>query len=90
MGTFVLNIVCLQIVNPDNEQADADGKFPDSVNDKVPRMLWTLEIVRAGMALLSILMIFPGIDPTSEVAVKDTMSRAASANMASRHDSNIN
>ena len=90
MGTFVLNIVCLQIVNPDNIKSDDDGKFPESVNEKVPTMLWTLEAVRAGMAILSVVLIFPGQDPTSEAAVKDTMSRGASVNAISRHDSNIN
>ena len=33
IGTFVFGIVCNSIVNPDNLEADADGHFPQSVNE---------------------------------------------------------
>ena len=90
IGTFALNLICLQIVNPDNIAADDDGKFPESVDKQVPVMLKTLVLVRLGMAVISCVMIFPGNDPTSEKQVKDTISRQPSMNILSRHDSNVN
>ena len=38
-GSLIFNNVARDIVNPDNESSDENGKFSDAVNDRVPYML---------------------------------------------------
>ena len=64
IGTFVFNLVCTSIVNPDNIKA-VDGKFPDSVNDKVPHMLTVLTVSCICIVIVALLLIFPGKDTTN-------------------------
>jgi hypothetical protein len=40
--------------------ADADGKFPDSVNERVPRMIQILAAIYLVMTLIAVTCIFQG------------------------------
>ena len=75
IGTFVFNLVCTAIVNPDDEKA-VDGQFSEEVNERVPRMLYTLAISCVIISIASILLIFPGKDYTGKREVKKSLSRA--------------
>ena len=65
IGTFALNLICEHIVNPENIQADSEGKFPSQVNKRVPRMLATFALICTCFAIIGCLMIFPGPDSTN-------------------------
>ena len=64
IGTFVFNLVCTAIVNPDNISA-VDGKFPKEVNDRVPHMLTVLTISCICIAVVALILIFPGKEATN-------------------------
>lgn len=74
IGTLVFSQVCTAIVNPDNI-APVDGKFSKEVSDRVPHMLFVFTVSRLCIAIVSILLIFPGKDLTSSQEVQDAISR---------------
>ena len=57
-------MACSAIVNPDGLEA-IDGRYPDSVNERVPQMQLFLALSNIGMALLALLLISPGHDESS-------------------------
>ena len=59
-GALIFNNVSRLLVNPDNESADADGKFSSSVNQRVPQMLQIVVLCFAVMTLVAIFLISPG------------------------------
>ena len=64
LGALIFSPVATALVNPEGF-SPVDGKFPDSVNEKVPRMLLILDVCYLVMVVISSLMIFPGPDPTA-------------------------
>ena len=62
-GALVFSPVATAIVNPDG-YTPVDGKFPDSVNERVPTMLLILDGCYLVLCVISSLLIFPGPDPT--------------------------
>ena len=53
------------LVNPDNLSIDEEtGRYPQEVNERVPRMLLILTMSFAAIAFISTLLIFPGKDHT--------------------------
>ena len=68
IGTFVFSLVCKAIVNPGNAEP-TDGKYPDEVDEQVPKMMLTLCISCMGIAAVAFCLIFPGKDPTSTSTV---------------------
>ena len=85
IGTFVFNFVCTAIVNPNNEK-EVDGRFPEDVNERVPRMLLTLTISCILISVASVLLIFPGHDATSKKEVKKRIGSAQSAHHFINYD----
>lgn len=83
IGTFVFSLVCTGLVNPDGIDA-VDGKFPDSVNERVPLMLKVFTVSNICIVLLALILIFPGKDCTSEEEVKHALFRTS----ASQSDQN--
>ena len=62
-GSLIFGKVAQVLVNPDNLSADEEtGRYPQEVNERVPRMLLILTMSFAAIALISILLIFPGKD----------------------------
>ena len=59
-GALIFNNVSRMIVNPENESADDEGKFSESVDAQVPAMLRTIVYCFAFMTLLAIALISPG------------------------------
>lgn len=70
-GALIFNNVSRMIVNPENESSDADGKFSDTVNQRVPEMLQSIVLCFALMTLLAIVLISPGPEPTCEEGTSD-------------------
>lgn len=64
-GALIFNNVSRAIVNPDNESSDEDGKFSESVNERVPFMLQFIVGCLACMTLISIFLISPGPEEDS-------------------------
>lgn len=73
IGTLVFGLVCGHIVNPDGADA-VDGKFPDSVNELVPHMQLVLAVSNIALAIVAIVFIFPGYDPSGVKEVQLTLS----------------
>ena len=48
------------MINPDNISADKDGKFPDEVNENLPKMLTYVILIFIAMSLTAICLISPG------------------------------
>jgi len=63
-GALAFGPIASKLVNPNNENQDADGHFPTSVSDRVPYMLQMLDVLFLGFCLISLFLIFPGPDPT--------------------------
>ena len=63
LGSLVFAPIATQIVNPGGEQA-VDGHFTDAVNSRVPKMLLILNLCFAVTCMISVMLIFPGPDPT--------------------------
>ena len=64
-GALIFGTVARVIVNPDNAEQDKETKkFPPEVNDAVPKMLMILTASWAVIAVISIMLIFPGKDHT--------------------------
>ena len=82
IGTFVFSLVTKAIVNPDNAEP-VDGKYPDSVDENVPKMMLTLCFSCMAIAAASFCLIFPGKDLTSKSEVKETVSRTMSVMLSS-------
>ena len=59
-------------MNPDGLEAN-NGEFPQSVNDNVPNMQLILAISNIVLAVVAILIIFPGPDPTSVKEVQKNL-----------------
>ena len=74
VGTLIFSLVCTALVNPDN-LGQEDGKFPDSVNERVPHMLVIWTVCRVCIAIASIILIFPGNDLTNSKELQDAISR---------------
>lgn len=74
IGTLVFGLVCSHIVNPDGEDA-VDGKFTPEVNDRVPKMQLILAISNIVLAIVAILLIFPGPDPSSVKTVQENLEK---------------
>ena len=68
-GALIFNTMSLFLVNPNNESANADGKFSDDVNDKFPHMLRIVILCFTIMTLVAIALISPGPEESSEAAV---------------------
>ena len=60
LSELIFNNIAFELVNPDNLSADADGKFPDSVNERVPRMIQILAAIYLVMTLIAVTCIFQG------------------------------
>jgi len=58
-GPLIFNNLALLIVNPDNLEIE-NGKFPESVNEKVPGMLRILTVCWAACAISAFILIFDG------------------------------
>jgi hypothetical protein len=72
IGTFIFNFVCTALVNPDNLTA-VNEKFPEEVNQRVPKMMLVLTLSNICIVLLALVLIFPGRDPTSQKEVKQAI-----------------
>lgn len=68
VGTLVFSLVCTALVNPDNVES-VNGRFPDDVNARVPHMLVVFTVCRLCIAIVSIILIFPGNDLTNSKEV---------------------
>jgi len=66
-GSLVFNNVSRAIVNPDNESSDAEGKFSDQVNERVPYMLQVICVCFVAMTLVAIALISPGPEAVNEL-----------------------
>lgn len=71
-GPLIFNNLAAALVNPNNEQADDNGKFPDDVNARVPEMLRILSYGWMVCAACAIILIFDG--PTEEEREKASQS----------------
>lgn len=58
-GPFVFNYVSTALVNPNNEQANAAGYYPEDVGNNVPSMIRILCICWSAIIVVGIIMIFP-------------------------------
>ena len=67
VGQFTFSQVCAMIVNPDSVSC-VNGKFPESVNERVPTMLLTLVTCNILTAILALCLIFPGPEKTDTPA----------------------
>ena len=78
-GALIFGNVARVIVNPNNETQDEVTKqFPPDVNDNVRKMLLILTASFAVIAVISILLIFPGKDHTQiDEAAKIVASRVS-------------
>ena len=56
--------IATKLVNPGGEQAK-DGHFTDAVNARVPSMLLILNLCFVAVCVVSIILTFPGPDPTA-------------------------
>ena len=59
MGTFVFNLVSTYLVNPNSENADKNGLFPEDVAENLPRMIRILCACWVGICIVGIALIFP-------------------------------
>ncbi len=48
------------MINPDNISADEDGKFPDEVNENLPKMFTYVILIFSLLSLTAICLISPG------------------------------
>lgn len=59
MGTFVFNLVSTYLVNPNSENADKNGLFPEDVAENLPQMIRILCACWVGIGIVGIALIFP-------------------------------
>ena len=64
LGALIFSPLATFIVNPGGEQA-INGKFSNDVNERVPRMLLTMDACFLALCIISALLVFPGPDPTN-------------------------
>ena len=75
MGSFIFDFVCTALVNPD-DLSDVNGKFPEEVNERVPRMMLVMIGSNICIVAVALLLIFPGRDLTSQKEVNQAISYA--------------
>lgn len=59
MGTFIFNLVSTYLVNPNSENADKGGLFPEDVAENLPRMIRILCACWVSIGVVGIALIFP-------------------------------
>ena len=59
LGTFVFNLVSTYLVNPNSENADVNGLFPEDVAENLPKMIRILCACWVGIGIVGIALIFP-------------------------------
>lgn len=59
MGTFVFNLVSTYLVNPNSENANNDGLFPEDVAENLPSMIRILVACWVSIGVVGIALIFP-------------------------------
>ena len=87
IGTFAFGQICTAIVNPDNAKS-VNGKFPDEVNKQVPKMLLVFTLSMISIVIVSLFLIFPGHDPTSQKEVKEAIAISVSQALTSSQEAN--
>ena len=68
-GALIFDNVALKLINPDNRVAK-DGKFPDTVNERVPGSLRILAYCFAGLTVVAAILSFPGPQRKKPAQVK--------------------
>jgi hypothetical protein len=74
LGTFIFNLLSTYVVNPNSENADENGLFPDAVAERMPYMIRILVICWVSIGAVGIALIFPYKEPKEslvEPLVKD-------------------
>ena len=72
MGTFVFNLVSTYLVNPNSENADKNGLFPEDVAENLPRMIRILCACWVGIGIVGIALIFPFKPEPEKIIEEDT------------------
>ena len=64
-GALIFNTVSLYLVNPNNESANEEGKFSETVNERLPYMLRIVLVCFLIMTLIAIFLVSPGPQDSS-------------------------
>lgn len=65
LGSLIFNLVLTHLVNPWNDKSDAEGYYPDRVNERFMLMWRTLVTCWLVIVIIAFIMIFPGPVPAA-------------------------
>lgn len=77
MGTFVFNLVSTYLVNPNSENANNAGLFPEDVAENLPSMIRILVACWVSIGLVGIALIFPYKEEKKIENEKDALLKAS-------------